>query len=122
LGLELGPALADKFERLFFRGEQASDNFTAPDGLYGSRHFAQELHDSGKAKSVRGGILFDMIRDKSLDVTLPSDSPAALTRNIFAAADALSQRAYFTYLDRGMTDDHTPLNEIGIPVLDLIDF
>src|SRR5438309_1868441 len=66
--------------------------------------------------------LFDMIGDKSLDVTLPSDSPAALTRNIFAAADALSQRAYFTYLDRGMTDDHTPLNEIGIPVIDLIDF
>jgi len=83
---------------------------------------ALELRDSGKAKSVRGGILFDMIGDKSLDVTLPPDSPADLTRNIFAAADALSQRAYFTYLDRGMTDDHTPLNEIGIPVIDLIDF
>src|SRR6267142_2530022 len=41
---------------------------------------------------------------------------------IFAAADALGQRAHFTYLDRGMTDDHTPLNEIGIPVIDLIDF
>ena len=59
---------------------------------------------------------------ETLDVTLPPDSPANLTRNIFAAADALSQRAYFTYLDRGMTDDHTPLNEIGIPVIDLIDF
>jgi len=120
--LALSPALAAKIELLFFDGEEAFENFTATDGLYGSRHFAQELHDSGKAKSVRGGILFDMIGDKSLDVTLPSDSPAALTRNIFAAADALGQRAYFTYLDRGMTDDHTPLNEIGIPVIDLIDF
>ena len=120
--LALSPALAAKIELLFFDGEEAFENFTATDGLYGSRHFAQELHDSGKAKSVRGGILFDMIGDKSLNVTLPSDSPAALTRNIFAAADALGQRAYFTYLDRGMTDDHTPLNEIGIPVIDLIDF
>jgi len=120
--LALSPTLAAKIELLFFDGEEAFENFTATDGLYGSRHFAQELHDSGKAKSVRGGILFDMIGDKSLDVTLPSDSPAALTRNIFAAADALGQRAYFTYLDRGMTDDHTPLNEIGIPVIDLIDF
>src|SRR5438132_5906712 len=120
--LALSPALAAKIELLFFDGEEAFENFTATDGLYGSRHFAQELHDSGKAKSVRGGILFDMIGDKSLDLTLPSDSPAALTRNIFAAADALGQRAYFTYLDRGMTDDHTPLNEIGIPVIDLIDF
>ena len=120
--LALSPALAAKIELLFFDGEEAFENFTATDGLYGSRHFAQELRDSGKAKSVRGGILFDMIGDKSLDVTLPPDSPAALTRNIFAAADALGQRAYFTYLDRGMTDDHTPLNEIGIPVIDLIDF
>jgi glutaminyl-peptide cyclotransferase len=120
--LALSPALAAKIELLFFDGEEAFENFTATDGLYGSRHFAQELRDSGKAKSVRGGILFDMIGDKSLDLTLPSDSPTDLTRNIFAAADALGQRAYFTYLDRGMTDDHTPLNEIGIPVIDLIDF
>jgi glutaminyl-peptide cyclotransferase len=80
--LALSPALAAKIELLFFDGEEAFENFTATDGLYGSRHFAQELRDSGKAKSVRGGILFDMIGDKSLDVTLPSDSPAALTRNI----------------------------------------
>jgi glutaminyl-peptide cyclotransferase len=120
--LAMSPALAAKIELLFFDGEEAFENFTATDGLYGSRHFAQALRDSGKAKSVRGGILFDMIGDKSLDVTLPPDSPADLTRNIFAAADALGQRAHFTYLDRGMTDDHTPLNEIGIPVIDLIDF
>ena len=120
--LAMTPVLAAKIELLFFDGEEAFENFTATDGLYGSRHFAQELRDSGKAKSFRGGILFDMIGDKSLDVTLPPDSPTDLTRNIFAAADALGQRAHFTYLDRGMTDDHTPLNEIGIPVIDLIDF
>jgi len=120
--LAMSPALAAKIELLFFDGEEAFENFTATDGLYGSRHFAEELRDSGKAKSVRGGILFDMIGDKSLDVTLPPDSPADLARNIFAAADALGQRAHFTYLDGGMTDDHTPLNQIGIPVIDLIDF
>jgi len=116
------PALAAKVELLFFDGEEAFENFTATDGLYGSRHFAEELRDSGKAKSVRGGILFDMIGDKSLDITLPPDSPADLARNIFAAADALGQRAHFTYLGGGMTDDHTPLHQIGIPVIDLIDF
>src|SRR6266550_1987436 len=40
----------------------------------------------------------------------------------FAATDALGQRAHFTYLGGGMTDDHTPLHQIGIPVIDLIDF
>ena len=120
--LAMNPALAAKIELLFFDGEEAFENFTATDGLYGSRHFAEELRNSNKAKSVRGGILFDMIGDKSLDVTLPPDSPADLARNIFAAADALGQRAHFTYLDRGIGDDHTPLNQIGIPVIDLIDF
>jgi glutaminyl-peptide cyclotransferase len=120
--LAMNPALAAKIELLFFDGEEAFENFTAIDGLYGSRHFAEELRNSNKAKSVRGGILFDMIGDKSLDVTLPPDSPTDLARNIFAAADALGQRAHFTYLDRGIGDDHTPLNQIGIPVIDLIDF
>jgi Zn-dependent M28 family amino/carboxypeptidase len=120
--LAMNPALAAKIELLFFDGEEAFENFTATDGLYGSRHFAKELRDSGKAKSVRGGILFDMIGDKSLDITLPPDSPTDPVRNIFAAADALGQRAHFTYLSGEMTDDHTPLNQIGIPVIDLIDF
>ena len=120
--LAMRPALAAKIELVFFDGEEAFENFTETDGLYGSRHFAKQLRDSGKAKSIRGGILFDMIGDKSLDVTLPPDSPVDLTRNIFAAADALGQRAHFTYLDGGIGDDHTPLNQIGIPVIDLIDF
>jgi hypothetical protein len=74
------------------------------------------------AKNFRGGILFDMIGDKSLQVTLSPDSPIDLARNIFSAADILGQRAHFTYFGGDITDDHTPLNEIGIPVIDLIDF
>lgn len=118
--LSLNPVLAKKIELVFFDGEEAFENFTATDGLYGSRHFASQLGES--AKNFRGGILFDMIGDKSLQVTLSPDSPVALARNIFAAADALGQRAHFTYFRGDITDDHTPLNEIGIPVIDLIDF
>src|SRR5436305_3628791 len=118
--LALNPVLAAKIELLFFDGEEAFENFTATDGLYGSRHFASQLGEA--AKTFRGGILFDMIGDKSLQVTLSPDSPIDLARNIFAAADALGQRAHFTYLGGGITDDHTPLNKIGIPVIDFIDF
>jgi len=118
--LALNPVLAAKVELVFFDGEEAFENFTATDGLYGSRHFASQLR--GSAKNFRDGILFDMIGDKSLQVTLSPDSPIDLARNIFAAADALGQRAHFTYFGGDITDDHTPLNEIGIPVIDLIDF
>jgi len=113
------PNLAAKIELVFFDGEEAYDHFSDTDGLYGSRYFARHLGDSA---SFRGGILFDMIGDRSLDVTLPADSPPEMARDIFAAADALKLRNYFTYLDREMIDDHSPLNAIGIPTIDVIDF
>ena len=115
------PNLAAKVELVFFDGEEAYENFSETDGLYGSRYFAKQLQ-SGGAKQFRAGILFDMVGDRSLDITLPADSPPEMARDIFAAAEALKSRGYFTYLDRGMTDDHTPLNAIGIPMIDIIDF
>jgi glutaminyl-peptide cyclotransferase len=115
------PNLAAKIELVFFDGEEAYDRFSETDGLYGSRYFARQLQGSS-AKQFRGGILFDMVGDRSLDVTLPVDSPPEIAKDIFAAAEALKLRNYFTYLDREMIDDHSPLNAIGIPTIDVIDF
>jgi glutaminyl-peptide cyclotransferase len=113
------PSLAAKVELVFFDGEEAYDHFSETDGLYGSRYFARHLQGNGQ---FRGGILFDMVGDRSLDVTLPADSPSEMARDIFAAAEALKLRSYFTYLDREMIDDHSPLNAVGIPTIDVIDF
>jgi hypothetical protein len=118
--LAADPALAGRVELVFFDGEEAFVNFTETDGLYGSRYFARQL---GKEKAkLRGGILFDMIGDRSLDVTLPPDSPAQMAREIFSAAEALKVRDHFTYFHGDILDDHTPLNAAGVPTIDLIDF
>lgn len=116
------PELASKIELVFFDGEEAYEAFTDTDGLYGSRYFAKQLAAQDKAKLFRGGILFDMVGDKSLTITLPPDSPTELALGVFASAEALNVRKHFTYFDSDITDDHTPLNEAGIPVIDLIDF
>ncbi len=116
------PAAATKVQLVFFDGEEAYVSFTDTDGLYGSRYFAKQFASSGPAKQFRGGILFDMVGDRSLGITLPPDSPAELARGIFEAADALKLRNHFTYSSGGILDDHTPLNEAGIPTIDLIDF
>src|SRR5438105_5401499 len=113
------PDLARKIELVFFDGEEAYEQFSEKDGLYGSRYFARQLQGP---RQFRGGLLFDMIGDRSLGITLPSDSPAEMARDIFAAAEALKLRNYFTYLGRELIDDHAPLNAIGIPTLDIIDF
>jgi len=115
------PNFARNIELVFFDGEEAYENFSGTDGLYGSRYFARQLQ-SGGAKQFRAGILFDMVGDRSLGITVPADSPAALARDIFAAAEALKLRNYFSYLDRDLIDDHAPLNAIGIPTIDIIDF
>jgi len=115
------PSLARKVELAFFDGEEAYENFSDTDGLYGSRYFASQLQGEG-AKQFRGGILFDMVGDHSLGITLPPDSPSAIAHDVFAAAEALKVRKYFSYLDRNLVDDHAPLNAIGIPTIDLIDF
>ena len=116
------PNLAAQLELVFFDGEEAYEAFNATDGLFGSRYFAKQLASAGGAKQFHGGILFDMIGDSSLDVTLPPDSPADLAAGIFASAEVLRVRNSFTYSRGGILDDHTPLNEIGIPTIDLIDF
>jgi glutaminyl-peptide cyclotransferase len=116
------PDLARKAELVFFDGEEAYEVFTETDGLYGSRYFAKQLAAQDKTKQFRGGILFDMVGDRSLTITLPPDSPAEMARDIFASAEALNLRKYFTYFDRDITDDHTPLNAVGISTIDLIDF
>src|SRR5437016_5355802 len=116
------PNLAAKIELVFFDGEEAYETFSETDGLYGSRYFAKQLAAEDKTKQFRGGVLLDMVGDRSLTITLPPDSPVEMARDIFASAEALNLRKHFTYFDRDIMDDHTPLNAAGIPAIDLIDF
>ena len=111
--LHLYPALADQIELVFFDGEEAYERFTATDGLYGSRYFARQLATSHQ--TFRAGILWDMIGDRDLTITLPLDSPSELATGIFNAAGALQLRDHFGYYQSDVLDDHTPLNQAGIP-------
>lgn len=121
--LALDPALAAKIELVFFDGEEAVVQFTETDGFYGSRHYAKALRDSKRNSQFVFGILWDMIGDMDLTITLPPDSPAEVTNGILASAVTVGTRQHFTYFDRQIGDDHVPLNIIArVPTVDLIDF
>jgi hypothetical protein len=121
--LSLDPALAAKVELVFFDGEEAVVQFTETDGFYGSRHYARALRDSKRNSQFVFGVLWDMIGDADLTITLPPDSPAEVTNGILASATTVGTRQHFTYFDRQIGDDHVPLNVIArIPTVDLIDF
>jgi len=121
--LAMDPPLAAQVELVFFDGEEAVQQFTETDGLYGSRYYATQLRDSGRAAQFTCGIVWDMIGDKDLTITLPIDSPKNLTVGILASANKLSCKNAFRIFERPMLDDHVPLNQIArIPSLDIIDF
>ena len=120
--LGLHPELAAHVELIFFDGEEAFESFTATDGLYGSRHFANQMRKAKHTKDYRAGIIWDMIGDRDLTITLPLDSPPELAKGIFAAADALKVRDHFSYFESTILDDHSPFNGVGLPTIDLIAF
>ena len=121
------PQFATRLELVFFDGEEAIENFgdpvTGTDGLVGSRHYAIALRDSGRAKQFRAAILWDMIGDKDLKLTLPSDSPPQLAGGIITASEQLGLRKHIGYFGQPILDDHVPLAKIArIPAMDMIDF
>jgi hypothetical protein len=120
--LALDPALAAQIELVFFDGEEALNQFDENDGLYGSKYYARTVSESGRARQFKFGILWDMIGDADLTITLPPDSPPEVTRDLLASADALGLRQHFRYYERSILDDHVPLNQIRIPTVDVIDF
>lgn len=115
------PAVAEKLELVFFDGEEAFVNYTDSDGLYGSRYFADSLQQWPEKSRPKWGVLLDMVGDRDLGIRVPEDSPAFLVESLFAAAGDIKSRKYFGMGSQIITDDHKPLNEAGIPTIDIID-
>lgn len=121
--LSMDPPFAKQFELVFFDGEEAIQQFSDSDGLYGSRFYAANLRESGRARQFQLGIVWDMIGDKDLTITIPSNCPEEIPQGIFKCAEALSVRNAFSLFGKPMLDDHVPLNVVArIPTVDLIDF
>ena len=125
--LALDPALARRVELVFFDGEEAvvqysQANGVLTDGLYGSRHYAKDLAATQRNRQLRAGVLWDMIGNSKLNITLDPESPPQIMQDIFAAADELHARDTFSISDRTILDDHSPLNEVQVPTIDLIGF
>ena len=120
------PAFAEQLELVFFDGEEAVKEFadpdTGPDGLVGSRHYAIDVRRSGRAKQFRFAIIWDMIGEKNVRLTMPSDSPRELAAGIIAAAEALQLQSVIGFHSTSILDDHVPLARLAkIPALDMID-
>ncbi len=125
--LALAPVLAKRSYQhrlwlVFLDGEEAFQEWSATDSLYGSRRFAAKLKESGSLSQVGAFLLVDMIGDRELDITRDSNSTPWLTDLVWRVARRLGYSRHFLSSTTAISDDHLPLIEAGVPAVDLIDF
>lgn len=113
--------LAEEMELVFFDGEEAFIAFTETDGLYGSREYGKMIRTFPEEIRPKFGIVFDMVGDTSLKLTLPTNSSRRIIGHLYSAADELGSRSSFGSQGGPILDDHVPLENAGLEVIDIID-
>ena len=103
-------------------GEEAIQQWSATDSLYGSRHLAEKWKKDGTAKKIKAFFLLDMIGDADLNIERDHNSTPALLDVVQKAAAHLGYQSHFFRREIEIEDDHRPFAAAGVPVADLIDF
>jgi glutaminyl-peptide cyclotransferase len=106
---------------VFFDGEESPRGTPDEDfeekGLRGSKVAAPAFADA------RAMILLDFVGDRSLSIPREQNSSPGLWRKLRAAAARVGAGNVFpNRLSGGVSDDHIPFLEEGVPSVDLIDF
>ena len=113
---------------VFFDGEDFGEG---DDRMFlGSKYFSSKIAEhsvyKGKKKNIKFGILLDMVGDSSLDIYVEKISntfASEVVDGIWNTAKQLGYEKYFIpEVKYAISDDHIPLNNAGIPTVDIIDF
>jgi len=110
---------------VLFDGEEAVVDWNAmrgKDNTYGSRHLSAKLKSDGSLSRIKTMILFDMIGDKDLDIKREGESTPWLVDTLWKTAHSMGFRKQFVDAEQDISDDHLPFRDLGVPVVDLIDF
>lgn len=106
----------------FFDGEEAFEEWTDTDSLYGSRHMVEALSESGQLRDVEAVLNVDMIGDCYLGIFRDAGAPEWMSRIIWNKAGELGYGIHFLSVSLPMEDDHIPFRKAGVDAVNLIDF
>jgi len=108
---------------LFVDGEDYGDFNSDKDVLLGSRYYAAH---QAPGPQPRFAVLFDMVGDKDLRIPQEGLSLVAapdVVDEVWKLAARIGHGDVFVREEQGgLTDDHVPLQQVGIRAIDLIDF
>jgi glutaminyl-peptide cyclotransferase len=114
---EVGPPLGVVI--VFFDGEDYGPGIDAM--FLGSRYYARHPVPERPA----WGILLDMVGDRDLQIPREGYSERfarPVNDRVWAAARELGRPEFPDTVGQAILDDHVPLLEVGVPMIDLIDF
>lgn len=117
-----GRPLADDVYLVWFDGEEALVEWSATDGLYGSRHLAERWRGDGTLSRLKALINVDMIGDRGLEILQEANSTAWLRELIWRTAVRSGHGGAFGSGYGAIEDDHIPFLRAGVAACDLIDF
>jgi Zn-dependent M28 family amino/carboxypeptidase len=106
---------------VFFDGEEAVDEWTHADSLYGSRHLAAKWQANGTLGGIKALLIADMIGDKNLNILREQNSTPWVEDVVYQAAKNTGHTANFFKSKNYIEDDHLPFVQRGVPVADVID-
>jgi len=106
---------------VFFDGEEAVQQWSHSDSLYGSRHLAAKWQNDGTLRRIKAFLLADMLGDKNLDVERDLNSTPWVEDVVKKAAARLGYQSYFFAKSDQVEDDHLPFLQRGVPSADVID-
>lgn len=106
---------------VFFDGEEAVQEWSRSDSLYGSRHLAAKWQNDGTLKRIKAFLLTDMIGDKDLRIERDQNSTPWVLDVIKKAATRVGDQSYFFTRNNQVEDDHLPFMQRGVPSADVID-
>ena len=101
-------------------GEECMSTYRPGDGLWGSRRAADCLAEKGLP--VQAVICVDMLGDRDLSISIPSNGSPELSRIAIRAAGKAGCPGLVHPIAEQMRDDHVPFLEKGFKAIDLIDF
>ena len=114
----------------FFDGEECfgkNNNYRRPhqgslNGLHGSTRYAKQILYSNKVKNCDAMLLMDMVGDKDLNISFPTNNSKSLINKALNIARKEQVSEFFSSSNQAILDDHLPFQEIGIPTINFIDF
>jgi len=101
-------------------GEECIESYGPGDGLWGARRAVEYVES--KARKVQAVVCLDMLGDKDLSISVPTNGSPALAKIALHAARRAGYPDLVKQISDTVTDDHVAFLEKGYKAIDLIDF